>query len=1228
MNKLLLFILLSIFMVSFVSAFEFDNVKSYNEDLKIVTITNSFGLGEVIGQAVLISEQNVKVGAGYQKVAEFDIWAYDDYNDAIKQFSFLDMNNGKEKINRDYDLKKLEYEDVEVNDYYTNCYLDYSNSTEGIAICNQIWNGSHTEQREKWTKVTPADLKKNEYLTMGVFTDVRVGDYVDWIPTIYGVEIEEWATWSADISIGMVSYFQYENLTDAVGSNDGTNTGTTNTTGKIGSARNYDSVTKYITYGNDASLSTNEVSLSAWIRPSSFTEATNWFIGKWAGIGRSYGLGVTSSNELTFLLQTAGGSNQINSNITMSTGTWYYITATWDSSSGATIYIDGSPVGSINANPGNMEASTGNLETGILADNVPTTSDFDGDIDEFMIHNRTLTQEEITFLYDSYEAGCGFMDDNCISNLVILNSPLNNSIINDPSVQFNWTLNPLLSNITNWTLNVFYSNGTIAHQHINTSININESINVIHNDTLLLDESYIWNVETCQINEICSIADNWTFTLDSTAPVVNITYPPENFIVDNPQQNITLNYTVTNGGNLSNCFYNTTSNSTTINISCIENTTSLLYPISNPNNLTIFVYANDTAGNLGVDNVTIFKDATSPQINITAPIGTLDYNYVGGNETLSWTVSDEGLDSCWYNYNSTNVTVNCSLNTTNFILEDIIQNITFYANDTFGNENSSFTSWSYTLLEINQTYSEVVKETELSDFKIYIETDASSVVNPKLIYNNISNTAVLNSVSGNLYYLTSTPLTNISVVGENYFYWNITLDGTEFSTRTLIQNVSDINFSICGGTNNITYLSIDFRDELTLLPLNATIRTSSFDYYIEDSSASKIYTYSTAGNESSYEFCFDPSTENITMDLSISYYADGYPERTFGTQTVLTNQTTNVTLDLLDESSGIYATFKFIDSTTKIGLSDVNVLIFDGTTLVIEKTTDDSGVVSEWLNPNILYEVQYSKTDYEGGSQSHRPISTAEILIEMSSSALIVEKSITNGLTQYFYPQLLDLDNNTNYSFGYYTSEGEEEISLMKFTIYDEDRNIITAGEQSSDGNMSQQSINTGQNKTFLGIYEINGTDGGYYKFTRTFYITVISSNKYSLDQWGLTLNTYFPADERTTLTNLVWYIMWFILMLGGFTFGYNGSFKKREDYTDNVISSTRGNTTTGLFFAFIITMIFCYFNAIPMPVGVINPGFLIPDAWMEQNFMGIIILSVLVWDVISSITKHSRRGN
>jgi hypothetical protein len=46
MKKLLLFLIIGMFLLTTVSALEFDNVKSYDPVKREVTITNSFGLGE------------------------------------------------------------------------------------------------------------------------------------------------------------------------------------------------------------------------------------------------------------------------------------------------------------------------------------------------------------------------------------------------------------------------------------------------------------------------------------------------------------------------------------------------------------------------------------------------------------------------------------------------------------------------------------------------------------------------------------------------------------------------------------------------------------------------------------------------------------------------------------------------------------------------------------------------------------------------------------------------------------------------------------------------------------------------------------------------------------------------------------------------------------------------------------------------------------------------------
>jgi len=56
----------------------------------------------------------------------------------------------------------------------------------------------------------------------------------------------------------------------------------------------------------------------------------------------------------------------------------------------------------------------------------------------------------------------------------------------------------------------------------------------------------------------------------------------------------------------------------------------------------------------------ISVDATHPQIVIQSPNETFDYGKVNDSLDFNITVTDTNLDTCWYAYNSTNITFSCS----------------------------------------------------------------------------------------------------------------------------------------------------------------------------------------------------------------------------------------------------------------------------------------------------------------------------------------------------------------------------------------------------------------------------------------------------------------------------------------------------------------------------------------------------------------------------------------
>ncbi len=166
-NKILLiFLFCMILLVQPTSAFEFDNVKSYNPNTKTATITNAFGFGSTIAEITLDSEQELLVLPGEHIIQLYTIENYEDYNNAFGELEFYNKNSGNKKFD-----KQFRY-----------MYLD---------------NG-------KWKPLnTNSQLKKGK-ITIGIEVTIEPGEKTEWIPNLFGERISEWA-----VFVGAVRYEFY-----------------------------------------------------------------------------------------------------------------------------------------------------------------------------------------------------------------------------------------------------------------------------------------------------------------------------------------------------------------------------------------------------------------------------------------------------------------------------------------------------------------------------------------------------------------------------------------------------------------------------------------------------------------------------------------------------------------------------------------------------------------------------------------------------------------------------------------------------------------------------------------------------------------------------------------------------------------------------------------------------------------------------------------------------------
>jgi len=524
--RLLVILFIGLFSMSFVSAFDFDNVKSYNSLTKTATINNCdlwTGIclitGEKIADVTLKTPQVFYVMQGKdRKVAEFEVdLNSESYKNFISKIDLINNKNSK-TITRDiiYKYKTLIPYEIGVNDYKEECQLDIKNNTQ---VCSQVIIGTHKETKynELWTSLDKLDLTKGK-ITIGLFTDVYAGDNVEWIPTLAGVKITEWATWTDGLTVGLVSYYKLDEnagtiTNDSLGRNNGTIYNGNWNSGKINYAynftQNYSTTLSFINTTLSSQLAGvggNNVTYTAWIKPTSCGSSLIIF-SKFPGI--QFGIYNVACKIGTYT-ETGGWKYTTNAIIL---NQWNFVAVAIDSGT-AIYYINGGENGSASG----LSWTTTNA-AGVIGHNLQGDYGFKGIIDEIGIWNRSLSAGEISDLYNggagiTYSAGAG-----PYSISVNLTLPLDNAVFSTTTINFNSTITPTNVNLTNATLYIWKSDNSIFNKTTNiiTGNETNSTGWTINNFVI---DSYKWNVFGCgknsSLDAICSYAaNNYTFSLGS-----------------------------------------------------------------------------------------------------------------------------------------------------------------------------------------------------------------------------------------------------------------------------------------------------------------------------------------------------------------------------------------------------------------------------------------------------------------------------------------------------------------------------------------------------------------------------------------------------------------------------------------------------------------------------------------------------------------------------------------
>ena len=547
------FLIVILMSISFISPFEFDNVKDYNSDTKTATIKNAFGLGDTIAEIKLNTPHINYVLRGEDKlVAEFTIDNKGNYDNVFNSLDFYYINDNMRKFNRGYDYKYKTYEDYEIPNYVEECKYSEVNKTEE---CNTIQKGTQTLQKPIWNEFNSKTQLEKGIITIGIFTDVYPGDSVEWIPELFGVKIPEWAIWEESFNTDITSYFDFNgtgtNLPNLVNaSNNGTGSGAVNwtTDGLIGNASGFDG-NYYIGVSDTVwDNSSDAVSISLWFQQT-VTGTSDIINTDSVPTDNNFGIAVDASNDM----RVYAGDGDTGHYLALDDN-WRHVVVTIEPSNQARIYVNGTL--STNFSIGAPFIENKGLKIG----SDRTGGDkFQGNIDELGVWERLLTDAEITDLYNS-GAGLTYIGEFPIS--VTLDNPTNNSEFLAKTIGFTANHSTTTSTLKNTTLKVWNSTGGL---YLSNETNITGTTNTTNLSlAITINDTYHWNFYSCTLVE-CGYATN-NRTLTATHIKTNSeTY--ENVTTEGNLEDFEINLT-TSGSQITvaNLIYNSTAYAGTLNI--------------------------------------------------------------------------------------------------------------------------------------------------------------------------------------------------------------------------------------------------------------------------------------------------------------------------------------------------------------------------------------------------------------------------------------------------------------------------------------------------------------------------------------------------------------------------------------------------------------------------------------------------------------------------------------
>lgn len=295
---------------------------------------------------------------------------------------------------------------------------------------------------------------------------------------------------------------------------------------KIGSCGQFSANNNVFIPRNNFTTINDSYSINFWVRPTNANQ-----IDETDFLSNTESKRIATQNTTSWLWGAfMSPSNDFTGRTPVANNSYFMITITRDPSifgGNVSVYVNGQIEKSGVTGTANH---TGFSEWGLGYNFVNNNSDLNGQIDELGWWNVSLSQSEINSLYNS---GSGIAYGGNPSTTVVLNLPVNGSIVSTSNYTFEASIYPKsTSDLDNATIFIWNSTGSLVNSTIQI-VSGNDTVSYSQAIYNLADSNarYYWNVQACETNSsgagICTMqSSNNTFQRSLLSEVAQY-YAPE-----------------------------------------------------------------------------------------------------------------------------------------------------------------------------------------------------------------------------------------------------------------------------------------------------------------------------------------------------------------------------------------------------------------------------------------------------------------------------------------------------------------------------------------------------------------------------------------------------------------------------------------------------------------------------------------------------------------------------